>query len=166
VAVVSWCTTTSEPPLRGDEGTEMTPTEDAGGEMITGGVGGAGYRSEREEMIDSFVPGLGFASVKVDVEACGWLSSLLPSSDPLVTTSFTSPLGFLRTPELPSVRVEFIELALEESIPFDPAADTKPDEDPITLVIGENGLSPYISAVERGVSGRRGPNGESLAMTW
>jgi len=160
------CTTTPDPPLRGDEGTEMTPIEDAGGETITGGVGGAGYRSEREEMTDSFVPRLGFASVKVDVEARGWFSSSLPSSQPLIGTSFTSPLGFLSTPELPSVRVELIELALEESVPLDPVADTMPDEDPITLVSGENGLSPYISALERGVSGRRGPNGESLAMAW
>ena len=102
----------------------MTPTEDAGGEMITGGVGGAGYRSEREEMTDSLVPRPGFASVKVVVELYGWFSSSLPSSDPVITTSFASPLRLLSTPELPSVRVELIELALDESVPCDPVADT------------------------------------------
>ena len=142
MAIASCCTTTSEPPLRGVEGTEMTPTEDVGEEMIIGGVGGAGYRSERDEMTDS----------KADVAACGWLSSSLLSSESFVITSFTSPLLFLSTPEFPRVRTELIELALEESAPFDPAAGTELDEDPMTLVIGENGLSPYISALERGVS--------------
>lgn len=33
---------TSEPPLRGDEGAEMRPTEEVGGEIMTGDVGGAG----------------------------------------------------------------------------------------------------------------------------
>lgn len=80
-----------------------------------------------------------------------------------MTTSFTKPLLFLGTPEPPSVRIELIEFALEESVRVDPEADTKL-EDPITLVIGENGRSPYISALDRGVSGRRGPNGESSTM--
>jgi hypothetical protein len=117
-------------------------------------------------MADPLIPGTGFASVKVGGEVCGWSSSSEPSSEPLIITSFTSPLGFLSIPELPSVRIEPVELTLEERAGLEPAVDTQPEEDPITLVIGENGRSPYISALERGVSGRRGPNGESSAMTW
>lgn len=162
--MASWCTTTSEMPLQGDEGVEIMPTEDAGGEMITGGVGGAGYRSERDEMIDPSIPGPELACVKGDV--CGWSSSSLPSLELIATTSFASLLGLLSTPEFPSIRLELVECTAEESVPFEPAADTEPDEEPITLVMGENGLSPYISALERGVSGRRGPNGESSAITW
>lgn len=135
----------------------MTPTEDAGGETMTGGVGGAGYRSERDEITDVFAPEPGFASENVDVEACGWCSPSLPSSEPPIATSFASPLPFLSTPEPPTVRMELIELDLEYVLL---------DEDPITLEIGENGRSPYISALERGVSGRRGPNGESSPMIW
>ena len=43
--------------------------------------------------------------------------------------------------------------------------EDKEDADPITLTIGENGRAPYRPGLERGVSGRRGPNGESSSRS-
>ncbi|KAI5999182.1 hypothetical protein EDD15DRAFT_2401367 [Pisolithus albus] len=116
-------------------GNDLTPSE-GGGDTITGVVGGTGYRRDREAILLS-------GSVMGRTMGGTVDGSIVVIEQGIIGTSVLALL------------------LLMISVP----GTVGDGADPISLTIGEKGLPAYRAGLDRGVSGNRGPNGESSSRS-